>query len=96
MYCLYKSAGLCYLQLQPEGTGRYLGDVCQWLLILHQHLGKLQALLWVDPHHVPQEEDPVWGVAHLEQQDTAHYTGHFTHCCNQSPCLYTNTSVLCL
>lgn len=43
-----------------------LCNVSQWLFILHQHLSKLQALFWVDPHHIPEQKDPVWSVAHLE------------------------------
>ena len=45
----------------------HLGDICQRLLILHQHLGKLLSLVRADPHDVPQQEDPVRGVAHLEE-----------------------------
>lgn len=47
----------------------FLPDLCnvsKWLFILHQHLSKLQALFWVDPHHIPEQKDPVWSVAHLE------------------------------
>ena len=42
-----------------------LCNVSQWLFVLDKHLGKLQALFWVDPHHIPQQKDPVWSVAHL-------------------------------
>lgn len=47
-----------------------LCNVSQGLFILDQHLGKLQALFWVDPHHIPQQEDPVWSVAHLITKQT--------------------------
>lgn len=43
----------------------YLVEVGQWFIILYQHLCKLQALLWVYPHYVPQQEDVVRGKAHL-------------------------------
>lgn len=55
----------CILIRNPSSVS-YLCDVSQWLLILDQHLSKLQALFWIDPHHIPEQEDPVWGVAHLE------------------------------
>lgn len=45
-----------------------LCDVSKRLLILNQHLGELKALLWADPHYVPQQEYPVWSVAHLQKQ----------------------------
>lgn len=43
----------------------YLVDVGQRLFVLDQHLGELQALVWIDTHHVSQQKHPVWGVAHL-------------------------------
>lgn len=43
----------------------YLVDICQWFFILHQHLGKLSSLLWVDSHHITQKENVVWGVVDL-------------------------------
>lgn len=45
-----------------------LCDVSQWLLVLDEHLGKLQALFWVDSHHIPEQKDPIWSVAHLEKK----------------------------
>lgn len=44
----------------------YLVDVGQRLLVLGQHLCKLQALVRIDTHHVSQQENPVRGVANLE------------------------------
>lgn len=44
----------------------YLVDVGQRLLVLDQHLGKLQSLVWIDTHHISQQKDPVGGVAHLQ------------------------------
>lgn len=44
----------------------YLCNVSQWLFILHQHLSKLQALFWVDPHHISEQKDPIWSVANLK------------------------------
>lgn len=44
----------------------YLVDVCQGLFILHQHLGKLKALIWADPHHASQQENPVRCITNLE------------------------------
>lgn len=46
---------------------RHLVDVGQRLLVLDQHLGKLQALVWIDSHHISQQEHPVGGVAHLQK-----------------------------
>lgn len=46
----------------------YLCDVSKWFFILNQHLGELEALFGTDPHYVPQQEDPVWSVAHLHKQ----------------------------
>lgn len=37
----------------------HLVSVGQWLFILHEHLRKLQALVWADPHHTPQQKDLV-------------------------------------
>lgn len=45
-----------------------LCNVSKWLFILNQHLGELETLLWTDPHHIPEQEDPVWSVAHLQGQ----------------------------
>lgn len=45
-----------------------LCNVSKRLFILNQHLGELETLFWTDPHHVPQQEDPVWSVAHLQGQ----------------------------
>lgn len=44
---------------------QYLVEVSQWFIILYQHLCKLKALLWVDPHYVPEQEDVIRGKAHL-------------------------------
>lgn len=44
----------------------YLVDVGQRLLVLDQHLGKLQALVRIDTHHISQQEHPVRGEAHLQ------------------------------
>ena len=43
----------------------YLVEVSQGLLFSHEHLGKLGALLWVQPHHIPQQENVVGSVANL-------------------------------
>ena len=43
----------------------YLVEVSQGLLFSHEHLGKLGALLWVQPHHVSQQEHVVGSVANL-------------------------------
>lgn len=48
-----------------------LSDVSQRFLILNEHLRKLQTLFWTDPHHVPQQEDPVWSVANLHTDGLA-------------------------
>ena len=40
----------------------YLVEVGKWLLISHHHLRELCPLLRIDPHHVPEEKDVVWGV----------------------------------
>ena len=42
-----------------------LVDVGQRLLILDQHLGKLESLVWIHPHHISQQKHPVWSVADL-------------------------------
>lgn len=47
----------------------YLIDVGQRLLILDQHLGKLQTLVWIDTHHISQQKHPVWRVAHLQMHN---------------------------
>src|SRR4029434_2782684 len=44
----------------------YLVDVGQRLLVLHKHLGKLQALIWPRPHHTPQKRDPIRSITHLQ------------------------------
>lgn len=65
---------LCYrarVNFQPPKSllpSSNLCDVSQWLFILDQHLGKLQALFRVDPHHIPQQKDPIWSVAHLKKK----------------------------
>ena len=46
-------------------TSIYLVEVSQGLLFGHEHLGKLCALLWVQPHHVSQQEHIVGSVANL-------------------------------
>lgn len=46
----------------------HLGNVSQWFLILHQHLGELQSLLGTDPHHISKQKDPVWSVADLQRK----------------------------
>ena len=43
----------------------YLVEVSQGFLFSHEHLGKLCALLWVQPHHVSQQENVVRSVANL-------------------------------
>lgn len=45
----------------------YLVDVGQRLLVLDQHLSKLQPLVWIDTHHISEQKHPVWGVAHLQE-----------------------------
>lgn len=44
----------------------YLIDVGQRLLVLDQHLGKLQTLVCINTHHISQQKHPVWRVAHLQ------------------------------
>lgn len=44
----------------------HLCNISKWLFILNQHLGELQTLLWIDPHYIPQQKDPVWSVANLQ------------------------------
>lgn len=46
----------------------YLVDVGQRFLILDQHLSKLQTLVWIHTHHIPQQKHPVWGISHLRER----------------------------
>ncbi len=43
----------------------HLVQVCKGLIILYHHLRELCPLLWVDPHHVAEEEHVVRSVADL-------------------------------
>lgn len=52
-----------------------LCDIGQRFFILHQHLGKLQALFWVDAHDIPQKKDPIWSVAHLGRKKNTNIQG---------------------
>ena len=49
----------------PTSPPLYLIEVSKWFIISHHHLCELQALVRVDAHDVAQQEDVVWGEAHL-------------------------------
>lgn len=61
-----------------------LCNVSEWLFILNQHLGELKALLWTDPHYIPQQEDPVWSVAHLQEQQIVKHNSSRPEVCPSS------------
>lgn len=48
----------------------YLCNISKRLFILHQHLCKLLALVWIDSHDVSQQENPVRSVANLHRKST--------------------------